>query len=149
MVRPELSPESKSFVEPRPAMTMPVAPVAEIPVSDRSTIQAIAVVPKSVPAPVLELVPESDPAPISNEPILVDERVDNLLREIFALTKERKELYEISNIRIKRSNEMLEIAREAKRLARAALAETDALSSKHAEDSPALAELRAWAAKPI
>lgn len=137
MVRPELSTEAKSFLsEPRPACSMPAAqasppPSDDSPVNERATVSAIAVVPASER-------PEE-------EPPLVDERVDCLLREVFALTRERKQLYEISSHRIRRSNQLLEEARKAKRLVRAMLAEMD----DGENGTEALDELRAWAAEPL
>lgn len=150
-MRPELGEEAMRFAEePRPALTLlaaePVSmPADSLEMNGRSTVSAIAIVPGSERP--------SEEEPLQREPLLVDDRVDGLLREIFVLTKERKDLYEISNVRIRRANECLEMAREAKRLVRDALREADDIAGKLGTDAfgdaPALAKLRAWAAKPI
>jgi hypothetical protein len=94
----------------------------------------------------------SDKEPTSRE-LLLDDRVERLLKENYLLLKERKELRETAQMRAESCNERLEQMREAKRLVRAALAETDKMAANagtpRTPDAPALAELRAWAEKPI
>lgn len=87
----------------------------------------------------------------SSRELLLDDRVERLLAENLLLLKERAELRAIADRRAERCNELLGEARKAKRLARAAIRESDARAGIGTDlhDSPALAELRAWAAETL
>lgn len=110
--------DEASEPEPRPAdghlKAAPMSATEPSPFSfdPRHTPRATAIVPDAL---------MSDREPTSRE-ILLDERVDRLLKENYELLKERKELREIAGHRYDRCSELLEEARLAKRLVRESIA---------------------------
>jgi len=137
--------ETAELHNDRPALgTIAVATEVEAPVESEGvdpckTPFAHAIVPDS-------MVDEESP---TSRDLLLDDRVERLLRENYELLKERKELREAANMRIKRCSELLGEARKAKRLVRLlfrASGENIGESPRNLVEWDALAD---WAAEPL
>ncbi len=132
--------------DPSPALgSIPVAAEVEAP-NERFSVDpcptpfAHAIFPRSY---------EED-GPTSRE-LLLDDRVERLLRENLELMKERAALRSIHQQRIDRCNELLEVTRQGRAIVRTFLAERDACEKDPSRMAPLDFEndLRAWAAKAL
>ena len=94
----------------------------------------------------LSSIPAAAPSSPPDTVTAIDQRIERLLSEMFAILAERKALTEKVDACVNRSSELLQVAREGRALARAFFA---ARARDELEDTEEIAALREWAEKPL